>query len=108
MIITGLHFICILSGNTTNLVFHITHQHKDLLDKEDKPLPVPDKQNKVQRKLTSFGPIKHLSRERADKVDDLLLKMIVGKSLPVSLVSSEQFKNFIEELEPRYVHLKNC
>jgi len=103
MIITGLHIIYILSGNTTNLVFQITHQHKELLDKKDKPLPVPNKQNKVQTKLTSFGPIKHLSRERV-----LLLKRIVGKLLPVSLVSSKQCKNFIKELEPRYVHLKNC
>ncbi|XP_053374207.1 E3 SUMO-protein ligase ZBED1-like [Mercenaria mercenaria] len=36
------------------------------------------------------------------KLDDHVHKLIVGKALPLSLVDSPFFKNFVKELDPRY------
>lgn len=87
-------------GNTTNLIFHIKHDHKQLVPGPDEP--VRDKQNMVQPKIDLAVSRQHIPKERQAKLDDIVLKLVISKSLPLSLISNEIFKEFVSELDPRY------
>lgn len=45
-----------------------------------------------------------LGAERKGYIDNCLMKMIVGKVLPPSLVDNEFFREFVKALEPRYLY----
>jgi hypothetical protein len=92
-----------ISGNTTNLVFHIKHEHKELIPQADEP--VRDKHNMLQPKIQIAVTRQYLPHERQSCLNDLLLKLIVIKSMPLSLISNDAFKKFVSVLEPRYLFL---
>lgn len=67
---------------------------------------LPVNPQKTQTKMPDFNnnPFKSvkLGQERTKAIDEALLRLIVGKCLPPSLVDNIHFKNFVAALEPRY------
>ncbi|WAQ99568.1 ZBED1-like protein [Mya arenaria] len=83
-------------GNTTNFQFHLQHDHPhDSTGEMKKATKQP-----VQAKL-SFAPPR-LNSDRQAILDDALLKLLVGKVLPLSLVENKHFKTFVDLLDNRY------
>ncbi|XP_045166018.2 E3 SUMO-protein ligase ZBED1-like [Mercenaria mercenaria] len=92
-------------GNTTNLQQHLDkhHRHQVDLPPESASTPTPKKEKTTQPKIDfQLRPVGNVSLEKKRKLDDHVHKLIVGKALPLSLVDSPFFKNFVKELDPRY------
>ena len=85
--------------------FHLDHDHKDL----HKPEVI--KAGKLskganQPSMTAFmttAKEDRLSKKKVDDITEALLKLLVKKSLPFSLVDNEFFTDFVALLEPRLV-----
>ena len=80
--------------------------HKHLLARNDPSEPSRDKEGKIQPKINAsfqvpLSATKSLSSEKTSTLDDMLMKLIVGKALPLSLLDHDLFKTFIGQLEPR-------
>jgi hypothetical protein len=44
-----------------------------------------------------------MRKEKQNNIDELLLKLLVGKALPLSLVENKFFKDFVKELNAGFV-----
>lgn len=106
---------CCFSGNTTNLQFHLDNEHRDLrkmkgiVEKAQTSsstvteLTVPSKQHsqpRINSMMVNFTG--RLPKSKQDGITNQLLKLIVGKALPLSLVKSKYFLEYTELLDPRY------
>lgn len=92
------------SGNTTNFRVHIQSEHKLAGQPETKTIKPPAHQTKLNFDRNTMGIHSiqgPLSKDRAEKIDVALQKLIVGKVLPISLVENEFFRSFVKELDPR-------
>lgn len=103
LILINAHFF--FTGNTTNLQFHLDSQHKLKAPEEKSTQPKIDQFNKDAKESSERFVSPRLSKTKQDQIDDALLKLMIGKVLPFSLVENEKFKEFVRLLEPRYVHL---
>ena len=60
----------------------------------------------VQPTITSRMMDSKISKARQAAIDDALLKLLVGKVLPLSLVDHPLFHRFLNLLDSRYLELK--
>ncbi|WAQ97956.1 LOW QUALITY PROTEIN: ZBED1-like protein [Mya arenaria] len=82
-------------GNTTNLAFHLDHDHKgNMTDRPETSKPVL-----VQQKIHTYNTGTVQPRM---KIDDILLQLIVNKILPLSLVENQYFVKLLGLLDARY------
>ncbi|XP_053403224.1 E3 SUMO-protein ligase ZBED1-like [Mercenaria mercenaria] len=103
------------NGNTTNFKMHIESEHS---------LPKDHNSSRVRSSTSGVKPgtfetvIEHkqltlpcllgntkspkLGMERKQNIDQALMKLVVGKVLPPSLVENQYFTDFTKNLEPRY------
>ncbi|XP_060567575.1 E3 SUMO-protein ligase ZBED1-like [Ruditapes philippinarum] len=89
-------------GNTTNLLFHIDHDHKRTASgDENNNIKKAPTQPTIQALIANPGRLTQKSRTN---LDDALLKLIVGKALPISLVKNPHFIEFTKLLDPRCSH----
>lgn len=91
-----------MTGNTTNLQQHLDKHHRS----ESTETTLKSAPRKVENKQYFQPKIDHpvtkpISHEKKKKLDDLTLKLMVGKVLPMSLVDNKHFKALLNELEPR-------
>ena len=95
-----------IAGNTTNLQFHLDHEHSDLSTKSS--AEGSGSQKKIQLKLDQHKtfPVGRLSTKRQNDLTEALMKLVVSKVLPLSLVENKEFRTFVEMLEPRLVNLR--
>lgn len=94
-------------GNTTNLQYHLEKHHRHETDAPTSSIKNPVKkmfQPKVNT-VTQSNCKGKLSSEKNKKLNDLTLKFIVGKALPISTTDNEHFKALVKELDPRFVFL---
>ena len=64
------------------------------------------KQPRIDLKLNEIQTLTgRLTKSKVDDVNDALLRMLVSKVLPISLVENEDFQRFCGLLEPRLVIL---
>ncbi|XP_045202298.2 E3 SUMO-protein ligase ZBED1-like [Mercenaria mercenaria] len=103
------------NGNTTNFKMHIESEHS--LPKDHNSSSVRPSTSGV-KPGTSETVIEHkqltlpcllgntkspkLGMERKQNIDQALMKLVVGKVLPPSLVENQYFTDFTKNLEPRY------
>ena len=89
--------------------FHLDHYHKDLNTEcygEVKDKGLQTKQLRIDLKLNEIQTLTgRLTKSKVDDVNDALLRMLVSKVLPISLVENEDFQRFCGLLEPRLVIL---
>ncbi|KAL5022683.1 hypothetical protein ScPMuIL_001838 [Solemya velum] len=95
-------------GNTTNLQFHLDHDHRDLGSAVTSAVQKQQKLHNLANQPTIQG-ILQSTRSSAlpvaiqKDIDNSLMKIMVGKVLPLSLVDSEYLKTFVSKLDSRYV-----
>lgn len=103
-------------GNTTNLQWHIDHDHNAQSTPTQATLSTNPstrvravsslssqcKTLAVQPKITSVMVDAKISISRQNNIDGALMKLLVGKVLPLSLVDNPLFKEFVNLLDPRY------
>ncbi|KAJ8286540.1 hypothetical protein GJAV_G00040340 [Gymnothorax javanicus] len=84
-------------GNTTNLLFHHEHDHKE------HATPSTGKAKLTQPTIDQGmqAPCK-MPAEKQDQITDALLQLFMKKVLPFSLVEHESFIKFVSLLDPRY------
>ena len=94
-----------LAGNTTNMMFHLDHEHKEEKSgSEVKPIKAATSQPKINTWCGGATPGR-LTQKDKDAIDDALMKLLVKKALPTSLVDNPFFRDFVALLEPRFVFL---
>ncbi|XP_033725237.1 zinc finger BED domain-containing protein 1-like [Pecten maximus] len=103
------------TGNTTNFMSHIRNEHSLPKGTDNTPkvktnttttgtcIHTPTrKPRQVQSTLNFPSQESKLGNERKKALDDRLMKMVIGKVLPTSLVDNCYFKEFVQLLDPRY------
>jgi hypothetical protein len=87
-----------LKTSTTVLRDHLIQKHgmiglrpKDT--NQDKPVPVAS---------TSDSQVGYLTVERKDKIDNLLVKFVVGRKEAFAIVEDSRFTAFVQSLNPNY------
>ncbi|KAK3108196.1 hypothetical protein FSP39_002934 [Pinctada imbricata] len=98
----------VITGNTTNLLAHLNSAHSaeiaSELDGKTSLNKQKPKQMTLPMTIAKPASIKKLSTEKIAELDDRLTRLIVGKVLPLSLVDSPFFKDFVGSLDPRQVY----
>ena len=90
------------------MIHHVDHEHSDLhKPKVDtvaktKPLLMQPKLEFYTRKTQADK----LTKKEKEKLDDTLMKMVVSKSLPLSIVDHVFFREFVALLDSRFVQTK--
>lgn len=95
-----------LSGNTTNLQFHLDHEHRDLKEATGASSTACGKQKAAHQlniKEAFTKPNERMSANKQKEIDNALMTLMIKKVLPLSLVDHESFKTFVSLLDPRYV-----
>lgn len=82
------------------MMFHLDREHKNL-GEEEKTSEKPT-QSKISAWCSGPSvPSRMTAKEKAG-IDDALMKLLIKKSLPVSLVDNEHFREFVALLDERY------
>ncbi|KAK3108755.1 hypothetical protein FSP39_014880 [Pinctada imbricata] len=88
------------TGNTTNFLNHIEHEHDGM--KQSSSSGSKPKQQQSMDSFVNVNTAGKINPERQDKIDDALCKFIAGKAVPLSIVDNILFRTFIGLLDPRY------
>ena len=99
--------------------WHIDHEHDKSSKVTSKPkqsqihvasvskcFPTSSGVKSVQPTIASRMVDGKISKARQEAIDDALLKLLVGKVLPLSLVDHPLFHGFVNLLDSRYLELK--
>lgn len=88
--------LCYSGCSTTSLLHHLKAMHQGVVDVRG------GAGDQAQRPLTSFGvdAPRHCSESRQERINELLMKVIISNMLPLSLVDSDEFREFMNFVEP--------
>ncbi|KAK3583370.1 hypothetical protein CHS0354_038990 [Potamilus streckersoni] len=68
------------------MAFDLDHEHKETGSTRGADVPSPAKQTKIDEQF--IKPIERMSATKQKEIDDVLLKIIVGKVLQLGLVDN--------------------
>ena len=103
-LVTHLSFLNsgVISGNTTNLQFHLDNHHKEETC-ETPPTKTTGSQPPIDQAIKgkAGAVFPRMSKLKQDEIDDALMQLMVQKVLPLSLVEHDKFLNFVKLLDSR-------
>ena len=90
-----------VSGNTTNMNSHLRTEHKNEMMPMNQSHSATGKSKEQPKVASYFTAAPAFSKDKQNQIDDVLMKLLVKKCLPLSLVDHELFRELLGLLEPR-------